>query len=179
MANMLGGTDDIRRNMANKMQNRQQTDAQRWATMLGMINRTSPQTLLGYGLGKLLRSQFDKYSDGWFKKKTDAATKDAESYKTGLMKMPPSISGDTTGINTNGYSIASPNDYTLSPTTAQILLNTEKTQMGQEKPTTNSTATLSVTAPKQTLLDMAKNTDPNVVYDLWDKRALGNLINQR
>lgn len=176
MANMLGGTDDIRRNMANKMQNRQQTDAQRWATMLGMINRTSPQTLLGYGLGKLLRSQFDKYSDGLFRKKTDEANKSAESYKTGLLPMPPAINGGVTGINFDDYSIVSPNDYTLSAATADALLNPKQKS---EVPATNNVTVTSVSAPKQTLLDMAKNTDPNVVYDLWGKRPIGNLINQR
>lgn len=164
--------DDNVTSRTSGMAKRNQTDANRWATMLSMINKTAPQTLMGYGLGRLLRKGWDDYLYNRHK------TQSEDKMKPGLLGNMPTINGGVTGINFDDYSIVSPNDYTLSAATADALLN-PKQKSEQEAPTTNNVTVTSVSAPKQTLLDMAKNTDPNVVYDLWGKRALGNLINQR
>lgn len=44
---------------ADAMQRRWQADANRWKTMLSTINQTQPETLLGYGLGQLLRGAYE------------------------------------------------------------------------------------------------------------------------
>lgn len=43
----------------NTMAQRRAQDAATWASMLKQINQTTPQTMLGYALGKLLRGAWD------------------------------------------------------------------------------------------------------------------------
>ena len=43
----------------NAMAQRKKQDAEVWKTMLAQINNTRPDTMLGYGLGKLLRGAWD------------------------------------------------------------------------------------------------------------------------
>lgn len=50
-----GGSDATRQRRAQ--------DQKMWADMLKMINSATPQTMLGYGIGKLLRGAWDHYLD--------------------------------------------------------------------------------------------------------------------
>lgn len=56
----------------NAMAQRRAQDAATWKTMLTQINSTRPETMLGFGLGKLLRG-------AWDHSKRRAAQKDAEN----------------------------------------------------------------------------------------------------
>lgn len=56
---------------SNQMDARRRADAEAWEKMLGMINKTTPDTLLGYGLGKLLRGAWDHWNDRRAEKATE------------------------------------------------------------------------------------------------------------
>jgi hypothetical protein len=58
---MAQGTDSW--NGRDAMNKRRQDDLNRWSTMLDMINKTTPQTMLGYGLGRLIKGYWDRGRD--------------------------------------------------------------------------------------------------------------------
>lgn len=58
---MAQGTDSW--NGANAMSKRRQDDLATWSTMLDMINKTTPDTMLGYGLGRLIKGYWDRGRD--------------------------------------------------------------------------------------------------------------------
>lgn len=61
------------RRQTNGVEQRRQNDAAQWKTMLEMINKTTPDTMLGFGLGKLLRGSFDHWKNAREEKKAQQA----------------------------------------------------------------------------------------------------------
>ena len=71
----------------NAMAQRRAQDQMLWADMLKMVNANTPQTMLGYGLGKLLRGAWDHRKRRAAQK--DAEARNAQGYKGGATPSEP------------------------------------------------------------------------------------------
>ena len=92
------------RRQSNGMEQRRQNDAAQWKTMLEMINKTTPDTMVGFGLGKLLRGSYDHWRDAREAKKAQQEMEKVAQPVQGLMGDGPTTQYDVA----SGFQMANP-----------------------------------------------------------------------
>lgn len=113
---MAQGLDSYsNRNSENDAMNaRRKQDIENWSNMLKMINQVSPETMLGYGIGRLLRGRYDHMMD---KKERNTNLDDGAGggTQTGSTALQSGVLGD--GFTQTKHEVVSPDGKKESVTT--------------------------------------------------------------
>lgn len=78
---------------------RRKADMETWTNMMKMINTTSPQAMLGYGIGRLLRGAYDHMID---RRAENAGNEHADNngaFQGGAQMPPPTITMGGTSVD--------------------------------------------------------------------------------
>lgn len=166
----MAGTDNhnSRGSGSEAMRKRRAEDAVLWEKMLKQINQTKPQTMLGYGLGKLLRGAWDHY---WDRKAEKAAIRDSNGNIVARANNEPytySIDGNTVDPRTATVD-ASNTIYGIAPTKGLLGDEMMRGYMANT-PTLQNPVALTAGQTKQTVEDSEGNkqttTTETPVYTL-------------
>ncbi len=151
----------------NAMSQRRKQDADVWKTMLAQINNTRPDTMLGYGLGKLLRGAYDHRT-------RRAAQKSAEERGNMQSQL---ASADVNNLEVDA---SKPAYYGIAPTTGMLgdgfALGSTQTKHTVEDAAGNKETTTTNTPMIQGRPGLSLNEMAQQVMGMPEMMANGNLM---